>query len=303
MSKFQEEYSTANQSFEDFILVIFVLVDDLYKKVAPNQVKCRRNLDKALLSDSEIITIAICGELVGVDSENAWYSLVKKNFRHLFPRMCDRSQFNRTRRNLLQVTNLIFTELARHFADDVFIVDSFPLEVCKFGRAHFCKLFRSDGAAYSKNPSKKQTYFGFKVHAITTSGGAVKAFEITPANLSDLTVLEDLSLVTKSSSIIIGDKGYVSDQLATTLKAQGQTLLALKRKNARKPYPPTLHQEIFRQRRRIETTFSQMTEQLNAQRVLAKTFSGLSLRLLTKFLAFNLCLLLTQSSCIKSLIF
>ena len=70
MTKFQEEYSIAHQSFEDFILIIYVLIDDLYKKVAPNQVKYRRNIDKALLSDSEIITIALCGELVGVDSEN-----------------------------------------------------------------------------------------------------------------------------------------------------------------------------------------------------------------------------------------
>ena len=50
----------------------------------------------------------------------------------------------------------------------------------------------------------------------------------------------------------------------------------------------------------IETTFSQLTEQLHAQRVLVKTFSELSLRLLTKFLAYNLCMLLAQSSCIKS---
>lgn len=78
MLKFQEEYSIAYQSFEDFILVIFVLVDDLYKKVAPDSIKYRRNFDKALLSDSEIITIALCGEIIGVDSENAWHSLVKK---------------------------------------------------------------------------------------------------------------------------------------------------------------------------------------------------------------------------------
>lgn len=43
MLKFQEEYSIAYQSFEDFILVIFVLVDDLYKKVAPDSIKYRRN--------------------------------------------------------------------------------------------------------------------------------------------------------------------------------------------------------------------------------------------------------------------
>ena len=39
MSKFQAEYKIAHQSFEDFIPVIFVMVDDLYKKVAPEKVK------------------------------------------------------------------------------------------------------------------------------------------------------------------------------------------------------------------------------------------------------------------------
>lgn len=103
----------------------------------------------------------------------------------------------------------------------------------------------------------------------------------------------------RAVSVILGDKGYVSDSLAGKLKAQGQTLLALKRNNTRKPYLPTLQKEIFIQSRRIETIFSQLTE----QRVLAKTFAELSLRLLTNFLAFNLCLLLAQLSHIKSLIF
>jgi hypothetical protein len=55
--------------------------------------------------------------------------------------MCDRSQFNRTRRNLMQVTELIFKELTQNFIDNVFLVDSFPLKICEFGRAHFCKAF------------------------------------------------------------------------------------------------------------------------------------------------------------------
>ena len=45
--------------------------------------------------------------------------------------------------------------------------------------------------------------------AITTSAGAVKAFEITPANVDDRNGLADLSLVVKADSVIIGDKGYV----------------------------------------------------------------------------------------------
>ena len=96
----------------------------------------------------------------------AHQSFEEKNYRHLFPRMCDRSQFNRTRRNLLQVTNLIFIELAKAFEDDVFIVDSFPLEVCKFGRAHFCKAFRSDGATYSNFPKSCRQSQRARTHSL-----------------------------------------------------------------------------------------------------------------------------------------
>lgn len=303
MLKFQEDYNIAHQSFEDLILVIFVLVDDLYKKVAPKAVKKRPNINKAILSDSEVITIALCGEIMGIDSEKAWYSFVKKNYIHLFPKMCDRSQFNRTRRNLMQVMNLIFTQIATNFENEVLIVDSFPLEVCKFGRAKFCKSFRDEGATYSFNASKKETFFGYKVHAITTSEGAVKLFEITPANVDDRKGLEDFSAVLPVNSIVIADKGYQSHNLEKNLADIGISLLALRRNNSIQNYPANFRQMIFKMRRRIETDFSQLSTQFNIERVLAKKFQGLCVRILTKFLAFNLCLFIMRNLHIKSLIF
>lgn len=303
MLKFQEDYNIAHQSFEDLILVIFVLVDDLYKKVAPKAVKHRPNINKAILSDSEVITIALCGEIMGIDSEKAWYSFVKKNYRHLFPKMCDRSQFNRTRRNLMQVMNLIFTQIATNFENEVLIVDSFPLEVCKFGRAKFCKTFREEGATYSYNASKKETFFGYKVHAITTSEGSVKLFEITPANVDDRKGLEDFSAVLPVNSIVIADKGYQSHNLEKNLADIGISLLALRRNNSIQNYPANFRQMIFKMRRRIETDFSQLSTQFNIERVLAKKFQGLCVRILTKFLAFNLCLFIMRNLHIKSLIF
>ena len=77
----------------------------------------------------------------------------------------------------------------------------------------------------SKNPYKKQTYFGYKVHVLTTGDGAIKAFEITGANVDDRCALFDLSLVVKAGSIILGDKGYISEPLENALKEQGQILL------------------------------------------------------------------------------
>ena len=78
MLKFQNNYTTLTENFEDFILLVYVTVYDLYKKVVPNSVSKRRNYQSARLSDSEVITIAVCGELIGIDSEKAWYSFVKK---------------------------------------------------------------------------------------------------------------------------------------------------------------------------------------------------------------------------------
>ena len=121
----------------------------------------------------------------------------------------------------------------------------------------------------------------------TTCAGAVKAFVITPANVDDRLGLEDLSSTLRAGSVILVDKGYLSLSLAEDLKTPGQKLLTLKRKNARQAYSPTLQEEIFG-RCRLSVSW---------------LIAGLCDRLLTKFLAFNLCFLLAQLSRIKSLIF
>ena len=175
--------------------------------------------------------------------------------------------------------------------DDCYIADSFPPEVCKFGRAHFCRSFRNDGANYGKCPSKKATYFGFKVHALITLDGFITAFDITPASTDDRERLRDLMGEHYSLSVI-GDKGYVGKQIHEDMAKQNICLLALKRSNSQKQWSKPFRQMIFKSRRRIETVFSQLSEQLNAERVLAKTFRGLCTRLVNKILAYDFVLLI-----------
>ena len=78
--KFQDNYNMQIENMEDFILISYVMIDELYKQYAPQEVTKRKNVSKVKLSDSEIITISICGELAGIDSENSWYNFVKKNY-------------------------------------------------------------------------------------------------------------------------------------------------------------------------------------------------------------------------------
>lgn len=296
MLKFQNNNTTVIKTFEDFILTVYVVIDDLYHQFAPPEVTSRRHILDAKLSDPEIITISICGELAGIDSENAWFAFVKKNYRHLFPNLCSRSRFNRTRRALLQITELLRQKMISVFPIPVskyFVIDSFPLAVCKFGRARYCRSFRGYGADYGKCPSKKETYFGYKVHAIITLEGYITTFEITPASTDDREGLRDI-MDGQSGLVILGDKGYVGESLTKEMETQGICLMALKRSNSKKDWPKLVRQLIFKLRRRVETVFSQLSEQLNAERVLAKSFQGLCTRLTNKILAYNLCLALNS---------
>lgn len=222
MLKLNKYYIQDIENLKDFITVIFVIIDDLYNEHIPNSIKNRPHKDLAILSDSEIMTISIIGELLSIDSERAWVSYVNKNLKDLFPKMYKRSRFNRTRRNLLSVIQEISKKLnlmVSSFSSENRIVDSFPLPVCKFGRAHFHKTFKDSGANYGICASKKETYYGYKVHVMTTFEGYITDFAITKASIDDRQAVWELVENYNSPLLIIGDKGYISQSLRTQLKS------------------------------------------------------------------------------------
>lgn len=281
---------------KDFITVIYVLIDDIYQEVIPAHINERRNIKNAILSDSKIITISIVGELLTIDSEKAWIGFCRRNLRDLFPKFCDRTRFNRTRRALHAVIDEIRKQLScilGYQNESVRIVDSIPIPVYKFGRAHFHKSFKTD-ATYGYCASKKETYYGFKLHVLTTVNGYIADLILTPANIDDReavwALIENYEHIT-----ILGDKGYTNKHLSPVLETEkGIQLLFMKRDNAKNPHPKWFRQYIFKLRRRIETTFSQLAGQLNINKVLAKSMLGLVARLRTKILTHNLCYSINQ---------
>lgn len=158
------------EDLKDFITVVYVSIDDIYQEITPTYIKERRNIKDAILSDSEIITISIVGELLTIDSEKAWFGFCRRNLRDLFPKFCDRTRFNRTRRSLHSVIDEIRKQLTcilGYQYESVRIVDSIPISVYKFGRAYFHKSFKV-GATYGYCASKKETYYGFKLHVLAS---------------------------------------------------------------------------------------------------------------------------------------
>lgn len=101
-----------NLNLSDFFLVTYVIIDDLYYQIIPDKIRFRRNYSQAKLSDSEVIILALVGGLQDITSERAWISFVHKNYKYLFPNLCDRTRFNRVRRNLSSVIEAIRNQLS-----------------------------------------------------------------------------------------------------------------------------------------------------------------------------------------------
>ena len=275
---------------KDLFTIIFVLVDDVYNEIIPSNIKNRRNISDSKLSDSEIISISIVGEAITIDSEKAWFFFVKKNFKDLFPNIGDRTRFNRTKRNLFMVIKEIqkyFSNLPMFLNDDIRIINSMPIPVCKFARSYFNKSFK-DISSYGYCASKKETYFGLKLHALITTSGFITDFFLTSANVDDRAAVHEL-IEEKQLIKIIADKGYVDETLKEQLKKEKDILLiSLKRKNSKNPLEKQLRNTLSKTRRRVETSFSQLAEQFNINKVLAKSKWGLMLRITLKILAHNI---------------
>jgi Transposase DDE domain len=220
--------------------------------------------------------------------------------RHLFPVVPERSRFNRRRRALMHAINalrqgvLAVLDLAQ---DRQCAIDSLPVPVLQFHlvpAAPSAATWPSEGAAFGKVPTKKQTIFGDKLHLLVTLNGVIRDFVLAPANASDVSVGAEL-LGEQEELAAIGDKGYISAPLAAALRAERDVLLlTVPRRNQQQHLPEAVRRLLNRWRQLIETVNDQLTEQFAIGRHHAHTFWGLCARLYTKLAAHTLCVYLNR---------
>ena len=149
------------------------------------------------------------------------------------------------------------------------------------------------GATFGYCASKKQVFFGYRLHLVVTLGGVILDFELTSANADERDAAADM-LPLQSGRTFLADKGYVQAQLAEMLAACGVRLIAARRVNQHVQLPDTLGRLVKRFRQIIETVNGQLTAQFTIERNYAHSFWGLCARLYTKLAAHTLCLYLNR---------
>jgi hypothetical protein len=243
---------------------------------------------RAKMSDLEIVALSLVAEFMSIDSEN---SLFKQINQAEIPNLIERSQFNKRRRKLFLFSEEVRTKLAREFLEfeDYFIVDSMPLEICKFSRHNRVKICKDK---FETSPSKgycasqNSWFYGYKLHGVCSVSGVFHSLDISKAEVHDVHFLKNIKQQI-SDCVLLGDRGYLSDSIQLDLFQSVNVKLETPKRSNQKDYKPQPY--IFRKsRKRIETLFSQLCDQFMIRRNYAKSFEGFKTRILAKITSLTL---------------
>ena len=277
------------EDFADLCTYVYVIVDELYQLVvAPHD---HRPGERSDFTDSEVITLTLVAELIGLDEEKAFLAYVARNHRGLFPRLPERSRYNRRRRALTEATNRIrgaLMQLVLHRLTpeecSLCVIDSLPVPVVGFHQARGRHRWYGE-ASYGYVASKKLTIFGYKLHLLITHSGLILDFVLAPAHHADGTLTEQL-LAAKHWLTVLGDKAYLHAAVQHLLRWRNDlVLLTPTRANQRRQHPAALTQAINHFRQAIETLNSQLVEQFHIECNKATSVAGLCARLQAKLAA------------------
>jgi len=175
---------------DTFLVALYTIVDDLYQQFcAP--LKSPTPGKEEELSDSEVLTLAICAQWYK-GSERSFIKYTAKHWCSYFPRLLHQSAYNRRIRNLVGALMHLLPLTARQLgayaaAYEAFDTVPVPLMRCCRGQKH--RLF-GDEAGVGRGGSDHQWYYGCKLLVAVTREGAITGFVLAPASTEDRWVAE-----------------------------------------------------------------------------------------------------------------
>ncbi len=276
---------------DDFIIAVFCVVDETIPQATGGR-RLRQRGPQPVLADSEVVTMEVVGEYLGLEQDSALFSYFRHHYAHFFPalRTLHRTTFVRQAANLWWLKEHLWQQLLDRVPHDptFAIVDSLPLPVCPFARAYRCQRFRGE-AAFGKDTLVRQTFYGLRVHVRLEWPGVIVRFCVAPANAHELTALP--ALAEQTVGTLVGDRNYWSPATTTEWQQLGVDLLAPYRSAKRDPHP-RWSAVLSRVRYRIDTVFGQLVDRCDVKRVWARDRWHLCNRLLRKVLMHTLAVLL-----------
>ena len=270
----------------------FVRILRICKDFAGNRVNEFGNIPRCgvvpKFSDLEVIALGITAEAFGFDSENLLFHRLHHECKEDLPNLISRRQFNARRKLTARLAEEIRKDVAAAIdgSEGVFCIDSKPVKVCQNARAKRCSMGRDNVDAapdWGYCASQGLYYYGYKLHAVCGIRGVIHSYDMTAASVHDLQYLNDVRWE-YHDCMMLGDKGYLSAEVQKNLFEVANISLEVPyRLNQKNWRPPAWAYKRFR--KRIETVFSQLNDNLMMIRNYAKQPCGLFTRTAGKIAA------------------
>ena len=242
-----------------------------------------------IFSDLEIVALSLAAETESIDSEKWLFEYKLQEYRNKIPNLISRRQFNDCRKKTAGLCEEIRKRLACKMdeGENFFIVDSKPIEVCRVARGKRCRMGRTGEFAQAPDfgfcVSQNIYYFGYKLYAVCGVSGVIHSYDLFKASVHDLNYMKDVKLAYHDCNIY-GDRGYIGVDVQLDLFETAHIRLECPYRLNQKDWNPTFI-PFAKARKRIETLFSQLTDQFMVIRNYAKITNGLFARIIGKISA------------------
>lgn len=268
---------------EEAITVLFCLIDDAYAHLNPYS---GRYESLKRLSDSEVIALALLQQLRGVESSRSFLRDAARFFSHLFPGVVGLypSSFHRRVRKLRGFLEPLRREVLAELVGDpeTLLIDSTLLSVLHPREVDQSGGF--EGAAWVRWGSF--SVYGVKLHLVCATNRVPLSYELTPANVADVSLSEELlaeaELGEDLARRVLGDLAYRSKELKEELAKAGIVLVT----------EPSERRHGVRQH--IEIAISSLKRVFGLGETLATTLVGLATRIAAKICAYTYAFLVNR---------
>ncbi len=274
------------KDLDALLTALYVHLDD---EVLPSANRPRRAGRPRLLTDAELVCVAIAQVLLRHDSERHWMRAAPARIGHLFPRLPSQSEYNRhlraTAPALLQAARWL-ARVAPTWHEKLRLMDGTPVR-CGASRVTVNRSGLGEIAGYGMDQSHHAFYWGAKLMLITTAEGSVCAFSLAhPKELDErkqaLHLLHVQGCAPGPGPVpIVCDKGFAGAGIEKAAAGLGHVLVRPSRKNEPDhAFPGWLRQ-------RIEAVIWTLKNQLGLERHQARTTEGLWARVCQRVCALN----------------
>lgn len=266
---------------EALVVAAYVFADE-YRVPA----RCGR---PPLVSDAELVALAVAQAAIGISSDRQFLGLVGRILPGWFPHLPEQSQYNRRLRGLVELISIVQQQLARWIdVGGARLADGTQLAVANYPGCQQRSEF-AGFARYGYARSQHRFIWGVRLVLLTDTRGLPLGYTIVPANEHEYEPLADL-LTGTPAEVVIADKGFWGRGYQERLAADGITLLTPSK--TRTADNAGRERALASTRLVIESVFSNLKGQMRLEQHLAKTPAGLAARIAQRILALTIGILL-----------